>query len=121
MSEILNRAKAQYRDKINSQVRTVTVPEWGTDSKPLLIFVKPANLAVRDKIYKYAANGSLEALVEAIILRAKDEDGVPLFTAADKQDFMKYVDPDVIARVAGEISADLDLSGEADIKEAAKN
>jgi hypothetical protein len=121
MSDILNRAKAQYRDKLNRSVRVVEVSEWGTEDKPLKIFVKPANLAVRDKIYKFAANGSLEALVEAIILRAMDEDGSPLFDQSQKREFMTSVDPDIIARVAASISEDLDLTGESDIKEAAKN
>jgi len=122
MSDILNRAKQHYKDKLNNEIRTVEVPEWGDESGPLKIYVKPANLAIRDKIYKFASKGSLEALVETIILRAKDSDGLSLFTPADRKTFINDVDPDVIARVAGEISEDLiDITGEIEVGEAGKN
>lgn len=121
MSDILRRAKAHYSEKLNKEMRIVEVPEWGDDKGPLKIFVKPANLTVRDKIYKHVANGSLEALVETIILRAKDSDGLSIFTSGDKQALMNQVDPDVIARIASEISEDLDLSGDESYEDAVKN
>ncbi len=121
MNEILNRAKNHYQEKLNVEPRIVEVPEWGDDKGPLKIYVKPANLNVRDKIWKYSMENSLEALVETIILRAKDEDGISIFTSGNKESLMKSVDPDVIARVALEISNDIDLTGREDYEDAAKN
>ena len=120
MSDIIGRAKAHYKEKLNAEQRVIEVEEWGEDGNPLLIYVKPANLVVRDKIYKYAAQGSLEALVESIILRAVDADGLPIFAKKDKNALMTSVDPDVIARISSEISLDLDIDGEDPVVEAGK-
>ena len=40
-----------------------------------------------------------------LIYRLIDEEGVPIFRKADKTELMRHVDPDVLARVVGDISS----------------
>ena len=122
MSEILSRAKENYSAKLNAPKRVVKVPEWGYEGKPLEIYVKPATLFIRDKVYKaVTSDGGLESLVDIIILRALDADDIPLFTKADKQDFMNTIDPDVIIRVATAINDDMAKSAQEQLADIEKN
>lgn len=111
MSEILERAKAHFRDKVGETLNSVEVPEWGTT-----IYFKPASLEQQNKIYKYIREGSLESLVETIIVRALNEGGKRLFTPANRLEFMKHVDPEVISRICEAMGGD-----DADEEEAEKN
>jgi len=105
MSQVLERAKASFRARL-SEVRCIEVPEWGDESGPLRIYVRPATLKERDAIYRHVSAGSLEALVETLIQRARDEEGKPIFRPVDRLELMRHVDPDVIARVVAEINGD---------------
>jgi len=94
MSEIIEKAKAHFRERLSEDMRSVEVPEWGT-----VIHFRPINLRDQDRIYRYIAKGSLEALAETLIVRALDGDGNKLFRPVHKTEFMRAVDPDVITRV----------------------
>lgn len=120
MSNILDFAKAKYQEKLEQEMREIEVPEWGNEDGPLVICVKPANLTVYNKISKLAMQGTLDALVEAIILRAKDKNGLSLFSSKDKKLFMTQLDPKDVIRVGNEIISDMDLDGE-EYEETVKN
>lgn len=122
MSGNLEFAKKNYSEKLNAPQRVIEVPEWGTEGNPLKIFVKPATLYVRDKIYKAVTNdGGLESLVDIILVRSLDSLGQPMFDKNDKVDFMNKVDPDIIVRVATEINSDMQMSIDKELSEAEKN
>lgn len=108
---ILLRAKQHWLAKI-AEVRIIEVPEWGTDGEPLRIWVRPATLAVRDKIYQAIKDGSLQGLATTLVVRARDEDGKPLFSQMDMRDLLNEVDPDVLARIVEEMNEDLNLTAE---------
>ena len=93
-AQILAKAKTHWRDKLVAPMESVVVPEWDTT-----IFFKPTTLAQRNTIFRYVNDGSLESLVQTLIIRALDEDGKRLFSNADKKDLMEKVDPDVIVNV----------------------
>lgn len=112
----ISQARAHFAARLE-EVRLVEVEEWGEDGKPLPIFVHVMNMLDRNKIYKFLRDGSLEAMVEALILRARDEDGNKLFKPADRQDLMRKVDPDIIIRIVNAMNDDADYS----VEEAAKN
>ena len=104
--ELIERIKNDYREKLQAGPKIITVPEWGeSKKKPLKIYVWPANLKVRDKINRYVQAGSPESLVEALVLRAMDEDRKPLFRPGDKSELMRMADPDLIARIVREMNA----------------
>lgn len=98
MSAIIERAKLHFKDKL-SKVGSIEVPEWGEDGKPLIVYWRAMNLKERDQIFKYLAKQSLEGFVEALILRARDEDGKRLFGNVHKTELMRHVDPEVIERI----------------------
>ncbi len=116
----IERAVSHWADKL-TRVRTIEVPEWADEQgNPLVIYVWPANMAQRNKIAKLATEGSLEALIESLVLRARDQDQRPLFAPKDREALMTKADPDVIVRICMDINSDLDLSDEA-VGEAEKN
>ena len=45
-----------------------------------------------------------EAMAMTLIFRLIDEEGKPLFRKPEKIDLMRSVDPDVLARIVGEIN-----------------
>lgn len=119
MSKILNSAIEHYSSTLDTQ-KVIEVPEWGTDDKPLKIYVTPANLKIRDQIIQSMANapdGSLKWFVDSIIIRSMGEDGFPLFTSKDKSTLMTKVDPDVLQRIAFEVNDDLlNMQNDVDVK-----
>lgn len=101
MSKVLEKATAHFRNKIGGEMRKIEVPEWECS-----IWVKnSASLKEEAKILELSQQGkSVEALVESIIVKARNEDGSKMFTMPDKMTFMNEVDPNVIIRVAAEIN-----------------
>jgi len=93
-AELLAKAKTHWREKLVAPMESVAVSEWDT-----VIFFKPTTLAQRNTIFRYVNDGSLESLVQTLIIRALDEDGKRLFSNADKKDLMEKVDPDIIVNV----------------------
>jgi hypothetical protein len=101
MSKILDKATAHFRNKISGDMRKISVPEWECD-----IWVKnSATLREESKILELSQQGkSVEALVESIIVKARNEDGTKMFNMPDKMVFMNEVDPSIIIRIASEIN-----------------
>jgi hypothetical protein len=111
-AELLAKAKTHWREKLVAPMESVAVSEWDT-----VIFFKPTTLSQRNTIFRYVNDGSLESLVQTIIIRALDEDGKRLFSNADKKDLMDKVDPDVIVNVITAMNDEPDTS----IEDARKN
>lgn len=119
MTSPLERAKADWAEKMEA-VRVVHCPEWGEPGTPLEIHVPPMNMAQRIKLVGMAQKNDLEAVVESIIIRAKSPDGTAMFSPKDKTILMTDVDPDILATVAKDINADLEITDQ-DIEAAAGN
>ena len=96
----IDQAKKHFHDK---EIIEVVVPEWGDESGPLVIYGDPPTLREKNRVKKRSDKDGLEALAFAVILKAKDKDGEKLFTIKDLNDLVHNVDPDVLARVAGEL------------------
>lgn len=100
---IIDRARAHFAGQ---GTHSIEVPEWGDDAVPLVIYWTPITCAERQKIAaRYKDGHSQEALVYAIIIKAKSANGDMLFTLEDKQALMTGVDVSVIDRIAAEILA----------------
>lgn len=107
---ILDGAKAHFRERLSGGLQCLEVPEWGSDGQPAKIYYKPSlNFQQQEKILKLSDEGKkAEAIVQALIERALDEDGNRIFKQANRLELMKQVDPDIIARVVGDMSQDDD-------------
>lgn len=109
---ILDKAKNHYRAKLEAEPRKIDIPEWETTA-----YAKPGiNLHQLGEIMELSQSGKLaEAMALTLIYRLIDEDGKPLFKKAERTEIMRGVDPDVLARVVGEINAgdpnDEDIEG----------
>jgi hypothetical protein len=101
MSKILEKATAHFRNQISGEMRSMTVPEW--DCK--LYYKTTTSLREQGKILELSQQGkSVEALVESLIIRARNEDGTKMFVPADKAALLNEVDPKVLIRIVGEIN-----------------
>lgn len=116
MSKVLEKATSHFRAKVTGEMKSVYVPEW--DCK---IYFKPSiTLKEQSKLIELASQGkTVEALVESLIVKARNEDGTKMFSMPDKVTFMNEVDPEVLIRVVGEIN---DASyAETDLEKVEKN
>jgi hypothetical protein len=116
MSKVLDKATAHFRNRISGEMRKVNVPEWDCD-----IYFKEANtLKEESKIIELAQTGkSVEALVETLLIKSRNQDGTKMFSMADKAVFMNEVDPTVIIRVVTEMGST--VQQDLDSKEVEKN
>jgi hypothetical protein len=103
MSKVLDKATAHFRERISGDMKKVHVPEWDCD----IYFKASITLKEQSKLIELATQGkTVEALVETLIVKARNIDGTKMFNMPDKMIFMNEVDPSVIIRVVSEINED---------------
>jgi hypothetical protein len=111
MSKILENATSHFREKISGEMQCIEVPEW----KSKIYFKRAITLKDQSKLIELASQGkTVEALVESLIIKARNEDGSKMFSMVDKITFMNEIDPQIIIRVVGEINAVSDSLSNAD-------
>jgi len=108
----IDRVKQHYHDL---GTKSLAVPEWGEPGAPLAIYWTP--LTAREHRKLTSANDGLSArlLVSALILKAHDRSGKPLFEETDRPALMEQADIQVVRRVA------LAIMGEFSVEETEKN
>jgi hypothetical protein len=113
MSELLDVAKAQFRDRMGGALNSVEVPEWNTT-----IYFKPCmSFKQQGEVLNLASQGKqAEAIAMTFITRSLDENGKGLFKRVNMTEIMNQVDPDVISRVVSAMGGD-DL----EVEDAVKN
>ena len=97
---VIDRVKEHFE---NQGVKKIEVAEWGEEGKSLIIYSKPFTLAEKRNLFKGARQDDLGVLVDAIVLKARDNEGNKIFKLDDKKTLLNNADPDVIARVATEM------------------
>jgi hypothetical protein len=94
--------KTHFKDKINGELQKITVDEWKID----VYYKQSYPFAVESKIISLQQqNKTVEAIVEAILLKSLDPDGKPLFKAADRNMMMFEADPAVLLKIATAINS----------------
>ena len=108
MSEILNAAKLQFRERMSAPLGRILIPEWTVDGKPAEIFFRPTmNFKQQGEVLRLASEGKqAEAVVLTLIFRALDADGKPLFRKVNQTEILNEMDPDLIGRIVGEMGGD---------------
>lgn len=98
---IIDKAAAQFRERLSGDLNSIDVVEWGEKDKPLKIYFKPAiNFKAQEKIYALVNAGkSSEAVCQTLIIRALDEDGNHIFRQTDMLKLMHEVDPEIVASI----------------------
>lgn len=98
MSNILDKATAHFRNQISGEMKKIHVPEWEAD----IWYKSTTNLKEEGKVLALTqANKPVEALVESLVLRARNADGSRMFNMADKVTLLNEVDPKVLIRIVG--------------------
>lgn len=100
---VLERAKAHF--DAQGLIR-IEVPEW-LDEKgnPTVMYSQPFTLADRKKLAKFAQEDDLEFIVRMVIMKCEDENGDKVFDLSDKPVLMNKVDPNIIAKISGQLTS----------------
>jgi hypothetical protein len=103
---VLDNATKHFRAKISGNLKSIEVPEWETK----IYFKDVITLKEQSKLVELATQGkTVEALIETLITKSRNEDGSKMFQAADKVVFMNEVDPSVLIRVVGDMNTAAEL------------
>jgi hypothetical protein len=86
------------------EVNQIDVPEWDC-----VVYYTPFTLAEKKKLLKFAKSDDIEFLIRTLILKARDEQGEPMFDVGDRVTLLNKVSDVVITRVVNEISAVPDM------------
>ena len=113
---VLDKATAHFRDKVSGELNSIYVPEW--DCK--IYFKNSITLREQSKLVELSSQGkTVEALVESLIVKARNSDGTKMFQTAEKAVFMNEVDPEIVIRIVGEINTA--TRQELDVEQVEKN
>ena len=99
----------------HQEIKIIEVEEWGLTGEDA-IYVKPFTLLEKSEIFKGSNDNDLTVLIDVIVKKAQTKDGDLMFDLESKIRMKKFVDPDIIGRVASQI-----LGTVSDTKEVKKN
>ena len=85
----------------HQEIKVIEVEEWGLVGEDA-IYVKPFTLLEKSELFKDNMN-DLTVLVDIIVKKAETKDGEKMFDLESKIKMKKFVDPDIIGRVASQI------------------
>lgn len=103
----LKNVVAHGKARLLEQNKLIVVPEWGDENGPLEFYVRPATIKEISHLDNVnQKEGSIPALVDEIILRARDSDGKNIFRRVERGDFIRYGDPAVLLRVISEMNGE---------------
>ena len=98
---VLEKATQHFRSKLDGSLEKIRVDEWDTD----VYFYPTSPLKDESSILKLQQEGkNVEALVQSLIIKARNADGSRMFATADRVTLMNEVDPKVILKVAAAIN-----------------
>jgi hypothetical protein len=116
MNKVLDKATAHFRNQISGEMKSIEVPEWETK----VYFKTASSLKDEGRVLELTQQGkTVEALVEGLIIKARNEDGTKMFTVADKAVLLNEVDPKILIKVVSAINSVSE--DELDLENAEKN
>lgn len=99
---LLDNAVKHFSDSQSDELLKVDVEEWGGS-----IYFKPLssmNGMAYQKYYEAIRKEGFESLVDVLVLRARDEQGMKMFRPSDRKKLMGQVAPDVITKTVNAMS-----------------
>ena len=98
---ITDKIAKHYQASISGELKKIHVKEWDTD----VYFRTTYPLKDEAKVMDLQNKGfTIEAVVESIIVKARDKNGKRLFQDADRIKLMNEADPMVVVRVGSAIN-----------------
>jgi hypothetical protein len=112
-SNPMDKITAHFRNKISGEMSSIYVEEWD-----LKIYYKNSNtLQEESKLIELAQKGkTVEALVETLIIKARNEDGTKMFKPVDRVVFLNEVDPSVLIKAVSDMNKMLDIGTLEDVE-----
>ena len=106
----IEKATNHFRERLNGELLSLDVPEWGENGKPFKIYFNPLiNFNAQEKIFKLVSESkSSEALCMTLVIRALNADGKPLFQEGHMGQLMHETDPDVVSSIVTRMGAESD-------------
>src|SRR5210317_1521396 len=86
----------------HQEIKIIEVEEWNLIGEDA-IYVNPFTLLEKSEIFKGSNDNDLTVLVDVIVKKAETKDGEKMFDMESKIKMKKFVDPDIIGRVASQI------------------
>lgn len=113
MSQVLERAFKQFRDKVAAtEILHFEVPQWPDErGNPTVIYFLPLGslrTEIYSKVFDLIRRANVESAVDILILRALNEDKTPMFRPVNRVEMLKKVDPEVLLEIIskmGELDA----------------
>lgn len=94
---IIDNATAHFKEQMQNSLKKHHVEEWNAD----VYYYPTMSFKEQSKILDLQTTGKAsEALIETIVIKARDENGNKLFTSADRTTLMHEADPNVLIRLA---------------------
>jgi len=107
----------ELRTRRKVQTREVVVPEWGDESGDFKLYCRPITCNDLNRLQKkhpdFLNNTTIAAMVDLIVMKAEDEGGDKLFTAADDRIELMGEQTDVISDIANQMFAEIETQEEA--------
>lgn len=109
----MDKITAHFRNKISGEMSSIYVEEWD-----LKIYYKKSNtLQEEAKLIELAQKGkTVEALVETLIIKARNEDGTKMFKPADRMVFLNEADPNVLIKAVSDMNTTLEVGTLEDVE-----
>ena len=106
----IEKATNHFRERLNGELLSLDVPEWGENGKPFKIYFKPLiNFKAQEKIFKLVSESkSSEALCMTLVIRALNADGKQLIQEGHMGQLMHETDPDVVSGIVTRMGAESD-------------
>ena len=102
----------ELRKRRKVQVREVVVPAWGDESGDFKLYCRPITCYDLNQLQKkhpsFLTNTTIAAMVDLILMKAEDEAGDKLFTAADDKIELMGEQTDVISEIANQMFSDIE-------------
>ena len=102
----------ELRKRAEVKVREVVVPEWGDDSGDFKLYCKAITCndlnLLQKKHPNFLNNTTIAAMVDLIVMKAEDQGGDRLFTAADDRVELMGEQTDVISEIANQMFAEIE-------------
>lgn len=129
MSQVLERAFKQFRDKVAAtEILHIDVPQWPDDrGNPTIIYFMPLGALrteIYSKVFDLIRRASVESAVDIVILRALNEDKTPMFKPINRIEMLKKLDPEVLLDIIskmGELDAAYSEKPVHDLEDVEKN
>ena len=108
----------ELRSRRKVEAREVVVPAWGDESGDFKLYSRSITCYDLDQLQKkhpnFLQNTTIGAMVDLICMKAEDEGGNKLFSAAEDRIDLMGEETNVISEIANQMFADIESAEDAE-------